>query len=234
MLSLVERTKKCKTCEQVLPWTDYTAESYDADGNVQRVKAHCRVCIATLARERYARQREGRERMNGRQRIPEPWEHLRSRACISCGETKTFARFSPKSYDEDGSVRTVQSRCRECQVLLRSLDVQRAWRARNREMLSARKVAWSRQRRAELKADRAGLDNRLPSEPFRLWLLNRKVEHGEELAQVAGRCHSSVSERTLRRVVNLEQENITLRVVDECLTSLGENVNDLYPLGLAA
>ena len=158
-------------------------------------------------------------------RVPESWEWVKTKVCTNpdCLRRRPWAEFSPKKYNEDGSVRSVSSRCIPC---LRDQARREArWRNEDPERLRARKREWSRKRRSELKADRVAHDL-LPVSPFRAWL-DARVEAGEELGVIAER--AGVPDRALRRFRSGEHDRVALDTVDRVLLHTNERVEDLYP-----
>lgn len=52
--------------------------------------------------------------MRGKKREPEPWEHVRMRVCVTCGERKPWAEFAAHRWSDDGRLLTVYPHCRVC------------------------------------------------------------------------------------------------------------------------
>lgn len=152
-------------------------------------------------------------------RIPEPREWVLTQRCSRCRQVKPWALFTPDRRWPDGTVRTVNPICKRCKA-----DLFASYRARNRERIQARQREWVRGRR------RAGQrEARLPAAPLRVWLDRWLSEDDRRtivlLAELAG-----VSDRILRRILNREQENVSLDVADRCLVATGGHLNDLYPM----
>lgn len=159
--------------------------------------------------------------MNGVARIPEPREWLLENRCTLCHQVKPWALFSPQRYFNDGTVRQVASRCKECSV---EVTAARApdYRARNADRLRTYQREWKRNRTVELALDR---DARLDPAPFVAWLLEQKLAAGS-WAEVAALC--GVEDYALRRC--LTQRTVRRSLVDACLTARGEHLDDLYPV----
>ena len=157
---------------------------------------------------------------SGVPRIPRPEEWILKKICTRCGEEKPWAKFSPGSYWDDGSVRCVQSYCQDCHAEIN--------RNRPKKPIAPERLAYlvdyKRRQRAALRAERTSDGKRLPSAPIRE-LLNRAVKDTEDWVLLGEQCR--MSERIFRRV--MVQENVTLRLADAICTRLGVRVYDLYP-----
>lgn len=211
----------CDACWQLCPTCDKPngVDLAKRPGGVSRV---CKKCRNAQLRDRWARLSKGVGPGRGRPRPFGPHEFILHRVCVDCGERKPWAEFPPRAYHPDGSARLVGSRCHRCDVR-RTLER----RAKNPEEQAKHRLAqarWGRRRSAELRAERSGLSDRIPSGPFGLWLAKVLDEHGE-LAIVASLC--GVNERSIRRV--LTQANVTRHFADRCFTRTGYHLNDFYP-----
>ena len=159
-------------------------------------------------------------------RIPRPEEYILKKKCPNCGKTKPWVDYSPRAYNEDGSVRSLQGWCRECQLGRpgRS-EYHRGWRQRNAERERERD-RYKRRRQAEARrldrVPQAG--RRLPVGPFRAWLAAAIREHGtvDVVAALTG-----IDERSITRAAR-EQQNVTERLADQCFTRTGYHLNDFY------
>lgn len=152
-------------------------------------------------------------------RVPQPREWLLTKVCRRCGERKPWARFSPRGYNEDGSVRNVTTYCHSCQSATVA-DRQKEWRQRT---IDRRRAYWREQeRRRRL---RAGSEPTIPAAPFREWLELRLVSAGGPAAVAAV---SGVDARTLRRI-RAGQAGVRLSVVDRCCVALGCHLSEVYP-----
>lgn len=160
---------------------------------------------------------------SGTPRIPEPREWVLHRACTECGERKPWARFSPATYFEDGTVRTVQSKCHACQSAASAKRWTR-YRAENTDRVRAYQREWCRQRSAKRQEER-GYSPRLPAAPFQAWL--RRVwlleESLEPLARDAG-LHPDTLAKVLSR-----NKFVAETTADAALCARGQNLHDLYP-----
>lgn len=164
----LERTRVCVQCGVSKPWADFSPNRRGPDGQVMGVKPRCNECVAANSRAATVERRKERQPQNGRGRIPDPSEWIRTKRCPNCKKTKPWALYSPLAYWPDGSVRRVQSWCRECRaqqsrgkrrpMTPHRLAYLREWKRRN-------KVAF----RKQSSAGNAGRD--LPVEPLRAWLL---------------------------------------------------------------
>lgn len=151
----------------------------------------------------------------GAARIPEPREWLLTKLCVKCEEVKPWALFSPTRRAADGSVLYISSYCRSCESERLTAA---SYPSRGRKAEYDRR--YYRRRRAQERGR-----SRLPVEPFRSWLLERVGEVGNYagLGEITG-----VDAGTLRRVV-VANRQVTLSVVDRCLTHFGLTISDVYP-----
>lgn len=162
---------------------------------------------------------------SGIPRSPEPREWVLKRTCTGpCGETKPWAEFRVRNRWPDGSTRTVQSKCRECEAQYER-GYAAAWRDRNREKVRAYNRAWGARQRAILRAERISGDEWLPPDPFLDWLAERANEVGgwSELGE-----RLDMEERQLFRL-RYEQQRVRLSMVDRACVRLGFHLSDVYP-----
>ena len=160
----------------------------------------------------------------------QPREWILQRKCVTCGETKAWAHFSPMAYWPDGSVRRVYCYCRACDSR-RGAERKRAYRERRREELNAYSIAYKRRVREQLAREATGRDSPLPTAPLRSFLERAYAERAEvdpsyTLARFAEEC--GVSERMIRRI-DREQQRTAMRVVDTICTRLGVPMWEVYP-----
>lgn len=163
-------------------------------------------------------------------RCPEPREWLLKKKCTRCEEVKPWAQFSPQSYNEDGSVRNVQSRCVRCQSSKTDAErraYQRDWARENRARINPRRNARERAKRARISLERAPqTGRRLPVGPFRDWFETVVREHGdmETVARVV-----VLDPRSLSRALDGTHSHVIERLADQCFTRTGYHLNDFYP-----
>lgn len=161
---------------------------------------------------------------SGIPRTPEPWEWMQTRSCTGCGEVKPWARFSPRTYWPDGTVRTIQSHCHTCQAKTVHAR-QAAWRDRHRQRRRRYQRDWLRRKRAAIRAERGGIGKRLPVAPFIAWLRQVELEEGDlaSLARAAN-LHTDSLTHALKR-----HRYVSLTVADAALTARGCHLHDLWP-----
>lgn len=163
---------------------------------------------------------------SGYPHVPLPHEWLRTKVCSDCKQRKPWALFTPRTYGPDGAVTNVQSACKACHAT-RSRERCPLWYAAHREEKKAKTRARHRQLAAELRRDRSGAHGpRLRGAPFREWLAYRVAEDERGFVGVADLC--GVPERSLRRAIR-EHQNVSLSIVDRCLTAFGDHLAELYP-----
>lgn len=217
------RTRECTACHRTLPWIEFSPNSYAPDGSVASVKSQCYECRLEITRDR--RIALGRELQNGRARIPAPSEWIRTKHCPHCGETKPWAKYSPREYWPDGSVRRVQAWCRDCKNELNRgskrepTDEERRYKAR-----------WGFERRAEMRRERAGYGSSVPMAPLVPWLLEIQEQEGSlrKLAEDAGLHHDTLTAK-LRR-----SSSIAETTAEAVLCARGLRMDDIYQLEDAA
>lgn len=222
--------RTCTRCHERKPWALFAPKEYTPDGLVCGVQSWCRDCYAAKRKEDRALMRKAHKPAPGCERIPEPWEYVRTAVCSHCGLTKTFAFFSPKSYWPDGSVRSVQSRCKDCCNKLRDRAKQKEWHRANRPSINARNIVALRKRRQGMRRDRTSRGKLLPATPFQLWLLDVQREEGSlaRLAEDAG-----LHEDTLAKVLS---RNVTVAevTVERSVCARGLRLDDVYRGEMAA
>lgn len=162
---------------------------------------------------------------SGVARIPEPREWLLTKTCTRCEVTKPWAKFPPRRYWPDGSVRVIASHCHDCDsALTRARHA--SYRRRNEQPYREYQADWQRRKRAALRAERTA-DTSLPVVPhFLAWLFDRSQELGGWAA--LGEC-IGVHERQLYRFRTGEQSQVRLAEVDRCAVALGFHLTDIYP-----
>jgi len=216
---VLEGNRTCTRCGKTQPWQEFSVDRRDADGNVIRVKNRCRKCLTECERNRRRAEAANRERMNGRGRIPEPWEWVKTKRCSVCREMKSWALFSPVCYWPDGMVRRVQSQCRACRV--------KAQRNFVRQMTPKRRAylaRWKASRARRLKSDREGRGEHLPVESFRAWLVTIEREEGglAKLSEDAG-LHSDTLSKVMTR-----NKVVSLTTAERAACARGLRLDDIY------
>lgn len=168
-------------------------------------------------------------------RIPEPWEWVKTKDCRGpCRQEKPWALFAVRTLWPDGTVRTVDSYCKDCKYEL-SKDAQVAWRLRNRATYLAEQARRERRRYAAIVAQRRLANpgrggTLMPVGPLLEFLAGAESDlpDVETMAQVAG-----VDERIIRRL-RQEARSVSLAQADKIITRLGGRLDDVYPYEEAA
>jgi len=212
----IERTRVCVGCTLEKPWSEFSPKARDSDGHVTRVAGRCRECRNEYLRDRLRGMHQDRERMSGRPRIPQPREWRLTKRCPTCEQTKPWALFSPRTYWPDGSVRQVQSWCRECQG---------AANAKYHRVYDEAAAARNRRYLERVRRDRKPI--RLPVGPLRAWLLGYFATGEEGIMEFSERI--GVQDRSIRRILS-EHEHVTDDLADRILLGNGVLLNELYPL----
>jgi hypothetical protein len=147
--------------------------------------------------------------------MPEIVERLErlTRVCKRCHQPKPWSAFRASTLWRDGQVRTVVPYCREC-------DSKRAmeWDRANIERKRARQRAWLRRRREQGR-------RRLDVGPLQAFLIadgRPKVI----VAEITG-----VSERTITRILQHQQETVSPVTADQIITRLDGCLELVYPSG---
>src|SRR6185312_3004617 len=126
---------------------------------------------------------------SGVPRIPSPAEWVVKKQCTRCGETKPWAKFPPRKYWPDGTVRRVASHCSKCdsEMTLAYQQRMRLERGENFQRYEARRAEWQRRKRAALRAEQTSGGVRLPSGPI-CELLNRAVKDTGDWTLLGEQC----------------------------------------------
>lgn len=161
-------------------------------------------------------------------RIPGPEEWILHKKCTRCGKTKPWAKFPPRAYWPDGSVRRIAAHCSACDAEMTRVR-QLKWREEGSEQwkrLEAGRREWRRRKRHAISADRATARNshRLPIEPIREFI-ERQTRKGVEIREIAEVCE--IPERAIDRILH-ENKHVSLRLADTIATRLGVHLYDLY------
>lgn len=137
----------------------------------------------------------------------------RTKVCARCGETKRWSEFPPRTRWEDGTVRTVFSYCRPCQV-----KVCRKWQSGNgRERWLEYKKGWNRDRQSKEKQQVDRLPD-VPVGPLRDWL---NARFAEGLGQREAAALTGVPERSVTRILHESEERVSHEMADRLITGLG-------------
>lgn len=220
-----ERTRVCSRCGETKPWALFSPKRYDADGLVDLVSSQCFACRSEVNKKQRAWIRSQINKPGpGHERVPEPWEYVRTKRCSACGEIKTFSSFSPRSYYPDGQIRHVASRCKKCCTKLRDREKHKEWHRQNRASINARSVIHLRKHRREMRRDRTARGRLLPALPLKLWLLGVQREEGglTNLAHDAG-----VHEDSLAKVLKRNQR-VAEATAEAALCARGLRLDDVY------
>jgi len=162
-------------------------------------------------------------------RVPRAEEWILKKRCSLCGETKPWAKFSPRRYWPDGSVRVVSSHCTACKS---KLSGPRKAKMREEQperwaRYKASQADWQRRNRRAVAAERAAASHagpRLPVGPIREFL-QQQLDSGRGMAEMADLC--DVPERAIYRLLH-EHEHVSLHLADTIITRLDGRLYDVY------